>query len=115
MKLTKLMVWIPVALALAFILMPTTAPAQGRGNRPDPQMVAARAKDEKERGASAIIDPTVMVPMRDGKRMAADIYRPRDTSKKVPIIFVRTPYNFNFWDVRNGTWASMTAQLDAVK
>ena len=38
--------------------------------------------------------------MRDGKRMAADIYRPKDTSKKYPIIFVRTPYNFNYWDVQ---------------
>jgi len=115
MKLTKLMVWISVTLTLATILMPTTAPAQGRGNRPDPQMVAAREKDEKELESIAIIDRKVMVPMRDGKRMAADIYRPKDTSKKVPIIFVRTPYNFNFWDVRNGTWASMKEQLEAVK
>jgi len=36
----------------------------------------------------AIIERKVMVPMRDGKRMAADIYRPKDTSKKYPIIFV---------------------------
>jgi hypothetical protein len=115
MKLTKLVAWISVALTLGTILMPTTAPAQGRGNRPDPQMVAAREKDEKELESIAIIDRKVMVPMRDGKRMAADIYRPKDTSKKVPIIFVRTPYNFNFWDVRSGTWASMSAQLDAVK
>ena len=43
-----------------------------------------------------------MVPMRDGKRMAADIYRPKDASKKYPVIFVRTPYNFNYWDVKNG-------------
>ncbi len=115
MKLTKLMVWISVGLAIAIIATPTTAPAQGRGNRPDPQMIAAREKDEKELESIAIIERKVMVPMRDGKRMAADIYRPKDTSKKVPIIFVRTPYNFNFWDVRNGTWANMSAQLDAVK
>jgi len=43
-----------------------------------------------------------MVPMRDGKRMATDVYRPKDASKKYPTIFVRTPYNFNFWDVRIG-------------
>jgi hypothetical protein len=115
MKLTKLTAWISVALAIAFVATPTTAPAQGRGNRPDPQMIAAREKDEKELESIAIIERKVMVPMRDGKRMAADIYRPRDTSKKVPIIFVRTPYNFNFWDVRNGTWGNMSAQLDAVK
>src|SRR5499426_1256870 len=34
---------------------------------------------------------------------------------KVPIVFVRTPYNFNFWDVHNGVPADMSAQLAAVK
>ena len=56
-----------------------------------------------------------MVPMRDGKRMATDVYRPKDTSKKYPIIFVRTPYNFNYWDVRNGAPRNMDAELKAVK
>ena len=56
-----------------------------------------------------------MVPMRDGKRMAADIYRPKDASKKYPIIFSRTPYNFNFWDVRLGAPRDMTTILEAVK
>ena len=49
-----------------------------------------------------IIERKLMVPMRDGKRMATDVYRPKDASKKYPTIFVRTPYNFNFWDVRIG-------------
>lgn len=44
----------------------------------------------------AIIDQKVMIPMRDGVRLAADVYRPK-TDKKVPIIFSRTPYNFNPW------------------
>ena len=42
----------------------------------------------------AIIDQKVMMPMRDGIRLATDIYRPK-TDKPVPIIFSRTPYNFN--------------------
>src|ERR1700679_2287129 len=90
------------------------APAPQR-NGPDPQLVAMRNAREKELESIAIIDRKVMVPMRDGKRMAADIYRPKDTSKKYPIIFVRTPYNFNFWDVRNGAPADMSAQIDAIK
>jgi putative CocE/NonD family hydrolase len=57
----------------------------------------------------------VMVPMRDGKRMAADVYRPKDQSRKYPIIFTRTPYNFNYWDVRNGTYADMSVPLDLIK
>ncbi|GAF89760.1 unnamed protein product, partial [marine sediment metagenome] len=42
----------------------------------------------------AIIDQKVMMPMRDGIRLATDIYRPK-TDKPVPVIFSRTPYNFN--------------------
>jgi len=90
------------------------APAQQR-NGPDPQLVAARNAKEKELESIAIIERKVMVPMRDGKRMAADIYRPKDTSKKYPIIFVRTPYNFNFWDVKNGLPSDMSAEVDAIK
>ncbi len=44
----------------------------------------------------AIVDQKVMMPMRDGVRLATDIYRPKG-DKKVPIIFSRTPYNFNTW------------------
>ncbi|OIQ40546.1 MAG: acylase [Bacteroidetes bacterium MedPE-SWsnd-G1] len=44
----------------------------------------------------AIVDQKVMMPMRDGIRLATDIYRPK-TDKPVPIIFSRTPYNFNSW------------------
>ncbi len=42
----------------------------------------------------AVVDQKVMMPMRDGIRLATDIYRPK-TSGPVPIIFSRTPYNFN--------------------
>jgi len=42
----------------------------------------------------AIIDQKVMMPMRDGVHLATDIYRPK-TEEPVPIIFYKTPYNFN--------------------
>ncbi|MEM7381235.1 MAG: CocE/NonD family hydrolase, partial [Bacteroidota bacterium] len=62
----------------------------------------------------AIIDQKVMVPMRDGVRLATDIYRPK-TEEKVPIIFSRTPYNFNSWG--DGERRTRTAQraYEAVK
>lgn len=62
----------------------------------------------------AIVDQKVMMPMRDGVRLATDIYRPK-TDEKVPIIFSRTPYNFNSWG--NGEQRSRTAEraYDAVK
>ena len=44
----------------------------------------------------SISETRVMVPMRDGIRLCTDVYRPK-TDKKVPIIFSRTPYNFNSW------------------
>jgi putative CocE/NonD family hydrolase len=47
----------------------------------------------------------VMVPMRDGVRLATDIFRPKDADGKLPLIFIKTPYNFN--EVRGATlqWA----------
>ncbi|HEY0459603.1 MAG TPA: CocE/NonD family hydrolase [Pyrinomonadaceae bacterium] len=82
---------------------------------PDAELIAKRNQIEKELADIAVIDRKVMVPMRDGKRMAADIYRPKDASGKYPIIFSRTPYNFNFWDVRLGAPRDMTTILEAVK
>ncbi len=82
---------------------------------PDPALVEKRNAIEKELEQVAIIERKLMVPMRDGKRMATDVYRPKDTSKKYPVIFVRTPYNFNFWDVRLGAPRDLSTELDAVK
>ena len=74
-----------------------------------------RIQTEKELESAAIIDRKVMMPMRDGVRLATDIYRPKNATGKVPIIWVRTPYNFNYWDVRNGVPADMTTILTAIK
>jgi hypothetical protein len=82
---------------------------------PNKELIAKRNETERELQSLAVVERKVMVPMRDGKRMATDVYRPKDTSKKYPIVFVRTPYNFNFWDVRNGAPRDMSAELDAVK
>ncbi len=88
--------------------------AQRRGVM-TPELLTRRNELENELESVAIIERKLMVAMRDGKRMATDVYRPKDTSQKYAAIFVRTPYNFNFWDVRNGAPADMGAQLDAVK
>jgi putative CocE/NonD family hydrolase len=78
-------------------------------------LITKREGIEKQLEDIAVIDRKVMVPMRDGKRMATDIYRPKDTSKTYPVIFSRTPYNFNYWDVKLGTYRDMTTELEAVK
>ncbi len=62
----------------------------------------------------AVIDQKVMMPMRDGVRLATDIYRPKGNAK-VPVIFSKTPYNFNSWgdgEMRTGTY---NAAYEAVK
>jgi uncharacterized protein len=106
----------------AFALLCTLSfPAFAQAQRPQltPEetkaLIEKRESIEKQLEDVAIVDRKVMVPMKDGVRMAADIYRPKDESKKYPIIFSRTPYNFNFWDVRLGTFRDMSTELDAVK
>ncbi len=89
-------------------------PAQPGGQMTD-SAKAERWQIENELASLAIIERKVMIPMRDGIRIPADIYRPKDTSKKYPIVWVRTPYNFNYWDVANGVPRNMTAALTAVK
>jgi len=110
-----------VHLSVSVLLCALTIPAFAQGPRQQlsPEeteaLIAKREAIEKQLECIAIIDRKVMVPMKDGARMAADIYRPKDTSKKYPIIFSRTPYNFNFWDARLGSYRDMSTELDAVK
>ena len=80
-----------------------------------PEQKAQRAELEEELQEIAVVERKVMVPMRDGVRLATDIYRPRNATGTVPIIWSRTPYNFNFWDVKNRVPADMTRALTAVK
>jgi uncharacterized protein len=89
--------------------------SQGRGAPLTPEAIAQRNAVENELQSIAIVERKLMIPMRDGKRIATDVYRPKDTSKKYPTIFVRTPYNFNFWDVRNGVPRDLSNELEAVK
>src|SRR5262245_57636516 len=58
-------------------------------------------------GTAVIVEQNVMVPMRDGVRLATDIYRPADDAKH-PVILVRDPYDNGSDDasVAEGhTWA----------
>ncbi len=60
----------------------------------------ARASDlDEERRAKLAalseVEETVMVPMRDGVRLATDVYRPKGAKGPLPTIFWRTPYDFH--------------------
>jgi hypothetical protein len=39
------------------------------------------------------LQKNVMVPMRDGVELAADLYLPKDAGGRLPVIVMRTPYN----------------------
>lgn len=61
----------------------------------------------------AVVDQKVMMPMRDGVRLATDIFRPK-TDKPVPVIFSKTPYNFNSWGNGEMNTRTYQAALEAV-
>ena len=75
--------------------------------------VNAQSDVYKQLEEIAIIDQKVMMPMRDGVRLATDIYRPK-TKAPVPIIFSRTPYNFNSWGDGEERTRTMQKALDWV-
>jgi uncharacterized protein len=89
--------------------------AQRGGGSLTPEQVAQRWRGENELQSIAIVERKVMMPMRDGTRLATDIYRPKHASGKVPTIFVRTPYNFNYWDVQNGVPRDQAQAMAAVQ
>lgn len=83
-------------------------PVQAQHNMPSDHPVVQELEEV------AIVEQKVMMPMRDGVRLATDIYRPK-TDKKVPIIFVRTPYNFNTWQEGEFNDRYPKRALEAVK
>jgi len=100
--------------AAAVVCSAVNVSAQRGGPLPD-SVRARRLALEAQLESLAVIDRKVMLPMRDGIRLATDVYYPKGAGGKFPTIFVRTPYNFNFWDVRNGVPADMSMILEAVK
>ena len=46
-----------------------------------PQDLQRRRDIEAELQSIAIVERKLMIPMRDGTRIATDVYRPKDTSK----------------------------------
>jgi len=105
-----------LVLGAALLVTPLAVALAQRGNQQNlTELRARRWATENELQRIANIDRKIMVPMRDGVRMQADVYWPKDGSGKYPAIFVRTPYNFNYWDVRNGAPRDMTSVVEAVK
>src|SRR6516164_4404105 len=104
-----------VFLACAFVCTVALAAARAQQAPLTPAQKEQRIQTEKELESLAIIDRKVMVAMRDGVRLATDVYRPQNATGRIPTIWVRTPYNFSFWDIRNGVPADMNTILTAIK
>ncbi|RPJ74090.1 MAG: CocE/NonD family hydrolase, partial [Acidobacteria bacterium] len=102
------------AAAVAVLTSATASVVAQRGTGLTADQAAQRWRAETDLASIAVVERKVMMPMRDGVRLATDIYRPKGAAK-VPTIFVRTPYNFNYWDVDNAVPRDMTAALTAVR
>ncbi|HVE35556.1 MAG TPA: CocE/NonD family hydrolase [Gemmatimonadaceae bacterium] len=73
---------VAVLLAGALVAAPLAAQVSAGGPYPPP------------RGPHQVaIERSLMVPMRDGVRLATDIYRPAELTGPLPAILMRTPYN----------------------
>jgi putative CocE/NonD family hydrolase len=84
--------WIPLKSLLfvtAALQLPTTLSAQSLPtNLPAPKY-------------SVRLEKSVLVPMRDGVKLSADLYFPEGAAKKLPVILFRTPYNKQRWRSTN--------------
>jgi uncharacterized protein len=101
-----------VLLLAAGSTLPFTARATAQSTQ---ELVARRVQLEQELQEIAVVERKLMIPMRDGVRLATDVYYPRNAAATVPAIFVKTPYNFNWWDVRTGAPRDMSAIIAAVR
>ena len=92
-----------VALAIlafcAVVNISRTKTAYSQGGRPQitPEQLDKRRAIENELQSIAIVERKLMIPMRDGIKIATDIYRPfiKDEAEpaKLPILLSRTPYD----------------------
>lgn len=78
-----------------------------------PPLATPQQKDDPkldEFRARATANLMVMVPMRDGVKLATDVYLPKDKPGPFPVVFVKTPYNFNKLE-----GSSLEGALEAIK
>lgn len=78
-------------LALAVLATALLASVSPRAQTPAPEPPYPRPTAKYD----VDVEKDVMVAMRDGTRLATDIYRPRGLSGPLPAILIRLPYNKN--------------------
>ncbi len=79
-----------IALLLSLSLCGPALAAKGRKGKNQAERLGSLATSLTGDAGKPV--ETVMVPMRDGVRLATDVYVPKDDSKAYPVILLRTPY-----------------------
>jgi len=79
--------WVPFTILLALCSGLTVLTG---GQRP---LFAQGAVNVPPAQYEVSVDKDVMVPVRDGTRLATDIYRPEGVEEPLPVILIRLPYN----------------------
>lgn len=111
----------PVIAIVLLVLVGACSPTPGSDGQTEEPTTAAPAVDEgpslyEQLLEVAIVEEMVMMPMRDGVRLATHIYRPKDSgSSPVPTIFVKTPYNMNLWGDGEMNDGRFRGPLDAIR
>ncbi|HXP27748.1 MAG TPA: CocE/NonD family hydrolase, partial [Steroidobacteraceae bacterium] len=76
-----------IALVMTFAVCARAAPSEQERLPPDAQ-------------AGNYVGSDVMIPMRDGVKLHAEIWRPRGDTSKLPILMQRSPYGFGLSRVK---------------
>ena len=79
----------PSVVLLAVLLGGFSVPSPAQIHRVSDEVRRADLERRSE------VEQMVMVPMRDGVRLATEVYLPREGEGPFPAIFWRTPYNFS--------------------
>jgi uncharacterized protein len=99
---------------LAWLIWGGSIQAQPRVGTMTDSAKAVRWATENELQSIAHVERKTMIPMRDGVRIAADIYYPKGGGK-YPTIWSRTPYNFHWFDTQNGVPRDMAGVTDYIR
>lgn len=90
---------LPVLLVVLAACAADTEAPRGSGTEPSAEPLSTTevapedAPFARPEGAFEVrLEPTVMVPMRDGVRLATDLYFPAGAKEPLPVVQIRTPY-----------------------
>ena len=103
----------PVLSSAVMVAVAAVSLVGQRGTPLTEEQAAARWALVKELQSLAIVDRKVMMPMRDGVLLRADLYRPAGAGP-FPVLVFRTPYGKHYAALSDGVHAKAVARGYAV-